>query len=885
MKRLPLALLLAFSLLIFVSPGELRAQTLGSFEVDNSKTMKINPSATPPASLGAVLNNYSFDAYWTALKNRLSTGNVNMGFWSSLLVDPPMTLDDAIGEYRSTSGGGVTGFLGISAFSLQNGLVKAFMSLLLLIFVGSAVLQGLTRVATGQGDLNYVNLALKFFVGIIVVFFPHMIYGTVRVVQTAGVYMAQAAMKPMAGSGMLNRINGMSFSAQEADQIFADTLAQVQADLGPYMKLGEIADVQAAVPVWNDFAPLADPPVTRLSTPASGDSTAATQAASDMVVQFPQIVGKNTDLLATYATKKDQYLTNVRNDYARASEFKDQFMKDIRDDVTAKAKEIYPIETGGGGWVLFNPKEWGQKLMNWVVSFVTSFISSVLIPIVSWIMTRVACLIMELTLVVTVITYPLWFLDATRKAFIGTFNTLMMTAIMPAVGIILLLLFEAIATNVFYPVIVASFFFWFTTLVLMVAYGLFWVIGCIIILWKTPSIAKSILEGGSFVGQFMGGMMTAGISSALAGVGIASSLASLAVPAAAPALQAANSAAQGAGKGLAEGAGAAAGGGGGGGGGDGGGGGGGGGEGTNGASGWAGGMGKNLSGAAGNIMKTAAATVEKPSQTAGQIDAAKRTAAINSHKDPLGASLLNTPADKSGSPAVEAGAAGGVSSKGGASGVAKAVAGGNGTGDRRGSSPAVGRGGGSMGSSALVGASRVGGNMDTAADVFGSGVAYGPQEVVGGGAGDAGPSGEAGGAAAEGGGAGGQTSGGMRTTPPASTGFGKGRLVQPPKMTYVPGRGVAKSFVNRMAAHAHNAVVLGKGAVTAPVAFAMGERGSAGRQALGAAMGVAGKTIVGAALSGGDPGQLAKVVGGYKISQALTARQKTDDAKTPQGIT
>lgn len=473
---------------------------------------------------------FGLKSYMDAYKARMKLTDGNSSFMQALLVDPPMTFIDAMDEYKQNKGSPTASTFGIKAFDIQNVLIKTFTGLLLVVFVGLAVLSGLQKVATGQGDLNYVQIALKFFMGIIVIFYPIFLYAGVRVLQTGGLWAIQSAItmttNAAGNSTLLANAKNASFVKQDADAVYFDLVNQVQADIGPYIKLGSPQEVVDSVKKWNLAAPKADPKLVELEVPAIDDMPGLSRAAGEITSRFQEIVAYNTDLKAEKDTMTTQYLKDVASDITAAKTTRDTFKKALKTKIMAKAKEIYNTETKS---LLGTVWDWIKSLPSTISQTVTSAIAWVVIPIASWILLRVSCLVMELTLIVTSLMFPLWFLDSTKKAFIGTFNTLLMTAIVPAVGTVLLLIFESIATTLYASLLWISLlpgYFW----TFQYAYLIFWIVGTILILWKTAGISKAMLEGGSFVGQYLGGLATAGVTSALAGAGLAGSLQSLAMP-------------------------------------------------------------------------------------------------------------------------------------------------------------------------------------------------------------------------------------------------------------------------------------------------------------------------------------------------------------------
>jgi len=822
------------------------AQTMADFEFDNSAT--VQASSSPPG-VGDT-NKYSFSNYKNSLNGKVTSGGAQVSLLTGLMVDPPLNLNDAINEYRMTGGGPTSGFLGINAYSLQNRLVKAFMGLLLVLFVGAAVIQGLSRVASGQGDLNYVQLAMKLMIGLIVVFFPHFLYGVVRVVQTGGVHIASAALSSVSSSAYVNNVNNASFMAQDADQLYIDAVLQTNGILSPYYKFGNLSEITDAANQWNTFVTQATPNLQPVIVPA--DSAEASQAAAHMQGQFNQIVGKNTALRSTFDTKKTAYLADIKATPSNVEALRDQFLKDLMADVKAKAEEIYIVEPNTPG-ILAGI---GQKIWGWFTGAaqnVSGFIAGIFIPIICWLLIRISCLILELTLVVTVLTFPLWFLESTKKAFVGTFNTLLMSAIMPTVGTILLLIFEGICATLYTAVAGASILFLGMTLVFQLVYAIFWLVGCIVILWKTPSIAKAILEGGSFVGQTLGGLMTAGIAAGLAGVGIAATAASFAMPAAAPALQAANKGVQGLGSAVKEGASEASSG-----------------SGSDSADSPGGSMGARLPKASG----TAAEAVNRNASTAGgkqRFGTEDKLSAKNAKEaemDNWVQSMQGLPPSEStdekgtGASAVKTGSKSGTGNVAGARNATgkPSVRGSRALNFAQGATRAASAGGaaGSRGMSQVDDAGtggffEGGGSMSN-----GGGYAGDPAGHNDGGEGSS----------SEGAHQGGGMSGSALTGSAKPAGWGRGSIRAIPKMSMkAPGR--------RLATHAHNAVVVARG---------LGQKGSQGRQLLGGVAKVAGQAVGAAVLSGGDPGTYAKVVGGMQVAKMIGARDRTNQSKKPTSI-
>ena len=502
---------------------------------DNTATVGVTPASS---SKGIIY--WTFDSYVKQFRERISSRPSGVSMTTALLIDPPLTFDKYLDEYRDYRGGPMSGLLGIDSFSLQNRLMQAFTGFLLVVFVGIAVMSGLHKVATGQGDLNYVQIGLKFFFGLFVIFYPQFLYATVRTIQTGGMWAAQIALSSTGQAGtdsaLMKNLNNASFVAQDAEAVFLDAIEQVNADFGPYYKLNSTADVITGLETkWNLAATnsaVTSPVLPAITVPGPTDDVAATRAAAEMISKYREIMTRNTELRKPDGSGSvdkaiDKYLAAVKATPANAKTLRTELLAELKTLLSKKTYDIYPVQTGLAAF-LTGAVNKTFAFWTWVANTVNDMIAWLLIPVAGWVLVRLSCLILELTLVVTIITYPLWFLDATKRAFIGTFNTLFMTAIMPTVGTILLLIFENVAAAVYAGLMLGM--AGPQILILNFSFIVFWLVGVIVLVWKTPSISKAILEGGAFVGQFLGALATAGVTAALAGAGLAGSLQSMALP-------------------------------------------------------------------------------------------------------------------------------------------------------------------------------------------------------------------------------------------------------------------------------------------------------------------------------------------------------------------
>ena len=200
---------LLLAILLFSLPA------LSLAQIDNSASI---PMQTETSGLFSD-SRYSFEGFKNAIQNTKTEGG--SGFLSYFLTDPPLGFEDYITEYRQNGGGPVSNFFGISAFKLQNTFVKAFTGLMLLIFVAGAVISGLQK----EG-VNFVQIGLKFMLGLIFIFHPDYIYASARVIQSSGMAVIQATVNGM-GDKFKDGLKKSDILANSYNNVIRDAIVEL----------------------------------------------------------------------------------------------------------------------------------------------------------------------------------------------------------------------------------------------------------------------------------------------------------------------------------------------------------------------------------------------------------------------------------------------------------------------------------------------------------------------------------------------------------------------------------------------------------------------------------------------------------------------------------
>lgn len=456
---------------------------------------------------------YSFDGFKNAIQNTKTEGG--SGFLSYFLTDPPLGFEDYLMEYRQNNGGPVSNFFGISAFKLQNVFVKAFTGLMLLIFVGGAVISGLQK----EG-VNFVQIGLKFMLGLIFVFHPDYIYASARCIQSGGMAVIQATVNGL-GDSFKKGLEKSDILANSYNNIIRDAIVEQQGKLATYLPQGTASQIYPLLQAYNqslaNVSPTLPPvPLPNPSGTSWEDNNLASSSYKTAWNNFPEAVGNNKDFQTKTQAMIQTYIKRIASG-EDPTVVQAAFKAQVEMAASEQGQKTYAISAPDGLGVLINKSV--KNMMGWVnglAQWSCTYIGSVLIPFIAWLILRLSQFFLEMTVVLTVITYPLWFLESTQRAFKGTWNGLITAAIMPVVAMVMLSVFEGIMSQLYSWIQYSPMMF----LPFQVIYLGIWLVGVIVVLWKCPKVTKAIIEGSSPVGTIMAGMLTAGIGGVLAGVGI-----------------------------------------------------------------------------------------------------------------------------------------------------------------------------------------------------------------------------------------------------------------------------------------------------------------------------------------------------------------------------
>ena len=498
MKPLLLAILL-FSFTPFIA----------SAQIDNTGSIPMQSGSTGLFADGR----YSFEGFKDAIANTKTEGA--SGFLSYFLTDPPLGFEEYLTEYRQNNGGPVSNFFGISAFKLQNVFVKAFTGMMLLIFVGGAVVSGLQK----EG-VNFVQIGLKFMLGLIFIFHPDYIYATARCIQSGGVVLIQAVANGL-GDSFKKGLEKSDILANSYNNVIRDAIVEQQGKLSSYVPQGTASQVYPMLQAYNQSLANVSPslPPVPLPNPSGTSGEDAILAGSSKKTawsNFPEAVGNNKEFQTKTQAMIAEYIKRIASG-EDPTVVQAAFKAQVEMAASEQGQKTYGISVPEGFAADINAKV--KNMMGWVnglAQWSCTYIGSFLIPAIAWVILRLSQFFLEMTVVLTVITYPLWFLESTCRAFKGTWNGLITAALMPVVAMLCLSVFEGVMSQLYSVIQHSPMMF----LPFQIVYLCIWIVGVIVILCKCPKLTKSVIEGTSPVGTIMAGMLTAGIGGVLAGVGI-----------------------------------------------------------------------------------------------------------------------------------------------------------------------------------------------------------------------------------------------------------------------------------------------------------------------------------------------------------------------------
>ncbi len=457
-----------------------------------------------------------------------SAGNIEdlMGVWGQVSADPPKSMKGHMDEYRSTSGGPLTGALGINSFGLQNGLVKGFGGFLLLVFTGASIFQNLQR-----GELNLVPLAGKLALGIVIIFHPELVYATGRVIQTSGANIAYASISAMENSAMGRAIKAADLGKLSAATIETQAAEQAKASVAGYL-FNNPERARQGVQTFNsqNKAGLKIEPATK------GDAQATNARAGEALNLIGLALAKDESYQSALKALREKFNSDMKaaqasGDAGLQDQLQKQFLVDASRIATETAEKLYGIGADDKLWdgtlgkITNSPK----VIADWLSKAVAGF----LIPIAIWILTKGAAMVMELSVIIVVCTYPFFMWEGTQKTFIGSLQTFFATALVPAVGVVLLCILEgimamiakamggsmqAVSDNVWGRFIGAG----SMQLGFAIGFLLLWVAGLCLVCWYVPKITSRLMTGGSVIGGLAGGLAMAAGAGLMGAVGLGS---------------------------------------------------------------------------------------------------------------------------------------------------------------------------------------------------------------------------------------------------------------------------------------------------------------------------------------------------------------------------
>jgi len=480
---------LLITILGLASLANLRAQS--EFTIDQTKTVHAQ-SAVAEAE--------------AQLKAQGSTFLVN-----ALTIDKPLDLEAFANEYRANGGGPVSALFGISPFQVQNGLVRAFSGLLLLIFCGIAVMRGMQK-----GELNLLPLAGKLFLGIIILWHPDYVYAAGRIIQTTGLYMTKAAMESESASSLRDAIKASDMTTLSAAAVESRAMDQGAGNVSPHAFYRVYSAVDAYNRNYGSGAGVGIPINEK-------DSEADKMRALNSILNTSRFRDAITNMepfktqFEDARKKHEAAVQKVGEGSSTVSFLNKSYYDEIEKIATEAGEKLFGISAADKAWngALAKPGEWIDK----VVENVAGFIGSLIIPIAVWILIKGSAMFLELTLIVICVTFPLCMLEETQKAFFGTVRAFFACAVVPSVGYVLLSIFEAFAAFVFKVAAIGAIASALPTgfggtVGVTAGYIVFWIVGVGVIIWKTPKISRAILEGGSVVAS----IASVGLASMAAGV-------------------------------------------------------------------------------------------------------------------------------------------------------------------------------------------------------------------------------------------------------------------------------------------------------------------------------------------------------------------------------
>jgi len=464
---------------------------------------------------------YSFDAYKQAVSKTGSNG-----FIAAVLANPPLGFNGYLDEYRANGGGPVSNFFGIAPFKLQNALVRSFTGLMLLIFVGAAILTGLHRVSTGQGDLNFVNIGLKFIFGLLVIFHPDFIYAAGRTIQTGSMYAISVTVAGL-GDSFAETLKKTDPLNNSYKNVINNALDSQKAKLANYLAYGTAAQCAAELQAYNASLANVTPPLPQVEIPAlTGDEGNADIASSSLKTawnNFQHAVGGNKDFQEQTAPLIQEYIQAIANGEEPITA-QNAFQNKVEVIASKVGRQTYAIVVPKGQEALVGANlQSGTTKLNATALMSGTWLGNVFIPLIAWVVLRISQLALEWGVVIIVFTYPLWFLDATKKAFLGAWNSLFTTAVLPAVAILLLAVFEGIMSQLQHYLNggdIPTGIWWLGAIGSQLIYICAWIVGSLIILWQSKKVTKHIMEGTSPIGSMMGGMIAGAAGTALMAAGI-----------------------------------------------------------------------------------------------------------------------------------------------------------------------------------------------------------------------------------------------------------------------------------------------------------------------------------------------------------------------------
>lgn len=254
--------------------------------------------------------------------------------------------------------------------------------------------------------------------------------------------------------------------------------------------------------------------------PNAKDPKTINEAGRLLLSNFEAVVGSDPDFLRDSMDARNRAMLQLWEKKKDSEEIYRRYLDELKRLATATATKIYGVSPKTPGLLA---KALGSA---WEVisGAIPRLLGTVVLPIVLWILTKGAQLLLELQLVLLCFAYPFIFHDTLRKAFIGFANGAAGTALLPSVAFVMLAIFEAIAAQVFKVVLtvigVGVLFAGAIGPVAIIGYAVFYITGCVLICLKSPKITKMLLEGASPIGTLAGTFLKSAIAGVLGGVGI-----------------------------------------------------------------------------------------------------------------------------------------------------------------------------------------------------------------------------------------------------------------------------------------------------------------------------------------------------------------------------